>query len=269
MHEFALSPDLATLGVLFAVAVAAGCFDAIAGGGGLVTVPALLLAGLDPVSAIATNKLQGSAGTLSATLAFARRGLIDWRAAWPVALVAAGAGIAGALSVSLVSRPVLDAAVPCVLVAIAIYFATARGMSNADAAARIGPALLTATIVPLVGFYDGVFGPGAGSFYMVGFVTLLGYGVVRATAHTKLANAASNLGGLALFAATGAVVWPAGLVMAAGAMLGAQAGSALAIRLGARLIRPLLVAISCAMALKLLSDPANPLRRAVAAWWGG
>lgn len=265
-HEFALSPDLATSGALVLVAVAAGCFDAIAGGGGLLTVPALLLAGLDPVSAIATNKLQGSAGTLSGTLAFARRGLIDWRAAWPVALVAAAAGIAGALCVGLVSRPVLEAAVPCVLVAVAIYFATARKLSNADAAARVGPALVTATVVPLVGFYDGVFGPGAGSFYLVGFVTLLGYGVVRATAHTKLANASSNLGGLALFSATGAVVWPTGLLMAAGAILGAQIGSALAIRLGARLIRPLLVVISCAMALKLLSDPANPIRRWVAGW---
>lgn len=273
MHDLAsplaTSPDLATLALLFAVAVAAACFDALAGGGGLITVPALLLAGLDPVSAIATNKLQGSAGTVSATLAFARRGLIAWRSAWPIAVVAAGAGVAGALSVSLVSRPVLDAAVPCVLVAIAIYFATARKMSNADAAARIGPALFTAMVVPLVGFYDGVFGPGAGSFYMVGFVTLLGHGVVRATAHTKLANASSNLGGLALFAATGAVVWPVGLVMALGAILGAQVGSALAIRMGARLIRPLLVAISCAMALKLLSDPANPIRRAVAGWWAG
>ena len=102
---------------------------------------------------------------------------------------------------------------------------------------------------------------------MVGFVTLLGLGVVRATAHTKLANAASNLGSLALFAASGHVVWPIGLAMAVGAFLGAQIGSGLAVRLGARLIRPLLVTIACAMALRLLSNPANPLRQAVAGFF--
>ncbi len=96
--------DLLSLFSLFLVAVVAGCFDAIAGGGGLLTVPALLLAGLDPVSAVATNKLQGSAGTVSATLAFARRGLIDWRRGWPIAVIAAIASVAGALCASLLSK---------------------------------------------------------------------------------------------------------------------------------------------------------------------
>ncbi|WP_132251309.1 TSUP family transporter [Methylobacterium segetis] len=248
---------------LFAVAVAAGCVDAIAGGGGLITMPALILSGLDPVSAIATNKLQSSAGSGSATLAFARRGLIDWPRAWPIAVMAGGASILGALCVSLLPRAVLDAAVPVLLIGMALYFATAKRMSSEDATARLTPAAFALSLAPAVGFYDGVFGPGAGAFYMVGFVTLLGLGVVRATAHTKLANAASNLGSLALFAASGHVVWSIGLAMAAGAFLGAQVGSMLALRLGARLIRPLLVTIACAMALRLLSDPANPLRQAV------
>ncbi len=258
-----LGVDLSLLAGLFAVALAAGCVDAIAGGGGLLTLPALLLSGLDPVSAIATNKLQGSAGALSSTAAFARRGLIHWPSAWRIALSAGIASIAGALCVSLLPRPVLDAAVPILLVGIAIYFATAKRMSNEDATARMSPGLFALTWAPAVGFYDGVFGPGAGAFYMIGFVTLLGLGVVRATAHTKLANAASNVGSLALFAAGGHVVWPIGLTMALGAVLGAQVGSRLAIRLGARLIRPLLVTIACLMALRLLSDPANPLRHAV------
>ena len=261
--------EIEILAALFAVAVVAGCFDAIAGGGGLLTVPALLLAGLDPVAAVATNKLQGSAGTLSATVAFARRGLIQWRAAWPIAAIAAAASVGGALSVSLLSRPVLDVLVPLLLVAIALYFATARRMGDADARARLHPAAFAVLVAAPIGFYDGVFGPGAGSFYAVGFVTLLGYGILKATAHTKLANAASNGGSLVLFAATGAVHWPIGLAMAVGATLGAQLGSALAFRLGARLIRPLLVTISVAVAIRLLADPANPLRRWVAGWWGG
>jgi uncharacterized membrane protein YfcA len=253
--------DIAAL--LFGVAVVAGCFDAIAGGGGLITVPALILAGLDPVTAIATNKVQGSAGAISATVAFARRGLILWRTALPVALVAVLASMVGALSISRVPTDILSALIPILMIAIAVYFASAPRMRDEDARARMPLLAFTLLIVPLVAFYDGVFGPGAGSFYMVGFVTLLGYGVTRGTAHTKLANAASNVGSLALFALSGDVLWPLGLVMACGAFLGAQAGSALAIRFGARLIRPLLVVISCLMAVRLLSDAENPLRRAV------
>lgn len=259
--------DPETIAGLFGVAVIAGAIDAIAGGGGLMTLPALLLAGLDPVSAIATNKLQSSAGSISATIAFARRGLIRWRVAGPAALAAGLASVAGALCVSLLPRAFLDGLVPLLLIGIALYFATARRMSNDDATAKIGPNLFALTLAPAVGFYDGVFGPGAGSFYMIGFVTLLGLGVVRATAHTKLSNAASNVGSLALFTLQGVVIWPVGLAMAVGAFLGAQAGSALAVRLGARLIRPLLVVIACAMALRLLSNPTNPLRQAVIGMW--
>ena len=264
-----LGVDLGLIATLFAVAIAAGCVDAIAGGGGLITLPALLLSGLDPVAAIATNKLQGSAGSISSTIAFARRGLIHWPDAWKIALSAGLASMAGALCVSLLPRPILDGGVPVLLVGIALYFATAKRMSNEDAAARVSPLVFALTVAPIVGFYDGVFGPGAGAFYMIGFVTLLGLGVVRATAHTKLANAASNVGSLCLFAAGGHVVWVIGLAMALGAFVGAQIGSALAIRLGARLIRPLLVTIACLMAFRLLSNPENPLRQAVAGLFAG
>ncbi|MCB1542713.1 MAG: TSUP family transporter [Rhodoblastus sp.] len=255
--------DPQTLVLLCAVAGLAGCVDAIAGGGGLLTVPALMLAGLDPVSAIATNKAQGAASALSSALAFAHAKMVDWRAAAPVALVAGAASIFGALSISHIDRRALEALAPALLVAIALYFLLAPRLSDRDARARVGPALFAATVAPLVGFYDGVFGPGAGSFYMIGFVSLLGYGVLRATAHTKIANAASNIGSLGLYAATGAVLWPVGLAMAVFAFLGAQIGARLAMRLGARLIRPLLVVVACAMALKLLADPGNSLRQMV------
>ncbi|HMN71991.1 MAG TPA: TSUP family transporter [Rhodoblastus sp.] len=255
--------DPQTLALLCAIAALAGCVDAIGGGGGLLTVPALLLAGLDPVAAIATNKAQGAAGALSSALAFARAKYVDWRTATPVALVAGASSVLGALSVTLVDRRALEALAPALLVAIALYFLLAPRLSDESAHARIAPALFAATVAPLVGFYDGVFGPGAGSFYMIGFVSLLGYGVLRATAHTKIANAASNLGALGLYAATGAVHWPVGVAMAICAFLGAQVGAKLAMRLGARLIRPLLVVVACAMAIKLLADPANPLRQAI------
>ncbi len=257
--------DVQTLALLCATAALAGCVDAIGGGGGLLTVPALMLAGFDPVTAIATNKAQGAASAASSALAFARARIVDWRATATVALAAGAASIFGALSVTHVDRRVLEALAPALLVAVALYFLLAPRLSDTDARARMAPALFAATIAPLIGFYDGVFGPGAGSFYTIGFIALLGYGVLRATAQTKVANAASNLGSLALYAATGAVVWPVGLAMALFAFLGAQVGARLAIRVGARLIRPLLVVVCCAMAAKLLSDPANPLRHAIGA----
>jgi uncharacterized protein len=253
------------LAALAAISLLAGFVDSIAGGGGLLTVPALLLAGLDPAQAIATNKVQGSVAAASATYTFGRKGLIEWRSAWRFALVAFVSGIAGALCVRFLPRPVLESLIPPLLIVIAVYFALSRKVQDADAHARMSALAFGLTAPVAIGFYDGIFGPGAGSFYMLAFVTLLGYGVVRATAHTKLLNFASNFGSLLLYAATGTVVWPVGLIMAGASLLGAQIGSRLAMRLGSRIIRPLLVLVSSLMALRLLLDPANPWRHAVAA----
>ncbi len=104
---------------------------------------------------------------------------------------------------------------------------------------------------------------------MVGFVTLLGFGLVQATAHTKLLNASSNLASLGFFIVAGLVVWPVGLVMGASAFLGAQLGSRVAMRKGAAIIRPLIITVCCATAAKLLADPANPLHRLAASFFGG
>jgi len=251
------------IAALAAISFLAGFVDAIAGGGGLLTVPALLLAGLGPAEAIATNKVQGAVAAASATYTFGRKGMIEWRSAWIFSLIAFASGVAGALCVRFLPRSVLEALIPLLLIAIAFYFALSPKIKDADAQARMTALAFGLTAPVAVGFYDGIFGPGAGSFYMLAFVTLLGYGVVRATAHTKLLNFASNLGSLLLYTAMGAVVWPLGLVMAGASFLGAQAGSRLALRLGSRIIRPLLVLVSSLMALRLLLDPANPWRQAL------
>jgi len=253
------------IAALAAISFLAGFVDAIAGGGGLLTVPALLLAGLDPAQAIATNKVQGSVAAASATYTFGRKGLIEWDKAWGFTLVAFLSSVAGALCVQLLPRAVLEVLIPLLLVAIALYFALSRKVKDEDAQARMTALAFGLTAPVVIGFYDGIFGPGAGSFYMLAFVTLLGYGVVRATAHTKLVNFASNFGSLLLYAAMGAVVWPLGLAMSAASLLGAQVGARLAMRLGSRLIRPLLVVVSSLMALRLLLDPANPWRQALRA----
>jgi uncharacterized membrane protein YfcA len=249
-----------TVAMLAVAAFAAGLVDSIAGGGGLITVPALLLAGLSPVESLGTNKLQGLFGSGSATLAYAAKGQVDPKKQMRPALLAFAGSACGALAATVVPADVLSAALPLVLVAIAFYFALKPNMNDVDRTERLSPFLFSLSIVPVVGFYDGLFGPGAGSFYMLGFVALAGYGVLKATAHTKLLNFASNLGGFAVFAAVGVIHWKIGLLMGVCQFLGARVGAHLAVRIGARLIKPLLVLVCMALAAKLLSDPANPLR---------
>ncbi len=247
------------LALLAAVAFVAGCVDAIAGGGGLITVPALLLVGFDPATAVATNKLQGTFGSGSATLAFARAGRIEWRRSLPLAASGALASVVGAFAVQRLPNDVLLTVVPVLLVAAALYFGLSPKMSDQAARRRVTPLVFGLLFVPFVGFYDGFFGPGAGSFYMAGSVALLGLGVVAATAQTKLLNFASNAASLAFFIASGAVVWAVGLAMGVFAWMGAQVGSRLAMRHGARLIQPALVVMCILVALRMASDPKNPL----------
>lgn len=245
-----LSPDL--IAFLIAAAFAAGFVDSIAGGGGLITVPALLLAGIPPAQALATNKVQGVFGAATAALSYAASGLVDLRRQWGQALIAGLAGVAGALMVGALPTDALRLGLPVVLIAIAAFFALKPGLNDTDRAQRMPPAIFAATFVPLVGFYDGLVGPGTGAFFMLGFVMLAGYGVLRATAHTKLLNFASNAGGLLAFALIGAPLWGIGLAMGAAQIAGAWIGSRMAMRIGARLIKPLLVITSTAMALRLI-----------------
>ncbi|MBU2957334.1 TSUP family transporter [Paracoccus sp. 1_MG-2023] len=238
--------------LLVAAGFAAGFIDSIAGGGGLITVPALMLAGIPPAQALATNKVQGLFGAGTAAISYARRGLVDLRSQWRQAAIAGVAGAVGAALISSVPTDGLRLLLPVILIGIALFFALKPGLNDLDRIRRMGAGMFAATIVPLVGFYDGLIGPGAGAFYMIGFVTLAGYGVLKATAHTKLLNFASNLGGLAAFALVGKPLWTLGLAMGAAQIAGAMLGARLASRIGARLIKPLLVATSSILAVRLI-----------------
>lgn len=254
--------DPTTFAALVAVALVAGAMDAIAGGGGLLTVPAMVFAGIDPRGVLATNKLQGSFGTASATAAFARAGHLPLRS-WPFALAAAAGSVVGALTLDHVPQRAVSVALPFVLLGVALYFALSPRFGDGERHRLLSRPAFLATVVPLVGFYDGVFGPGAGSFYMAGLVAVLGFGVVKATAHTKLCNVASNLAGLATFALGGHVIWALGLAMGAAAFVGAQIGARLAMRHGARLVKPLIVTISLVLAAKLALTPGHPIHDAL------
>lgn len=239
---------------LTTAAFLAGFLDAIAGGGGLITLPALLLAGATPVEALGTNKVQGIFGSGTAALSYAAKGHVNLRdQLWPAA-AAFIAAILGALLVSVLPTDKLRLVLPFLLIGIALFFALKPGLSDLDSHRRLTPAAFNLVVVPLIGAYDGLLGPGAGAFYMIAFVTLAGYGVLKATAHTKFLNFASNSGALLAFALVGAPWWGTGLMMGLGGMLGARMGALLAMRVGARVIRPLLVVTSSLLALKLLWD---------------
>lgn len=252
--------DLAsqTVVLLAFAAFFAGFIDSIAGGGGLVTVPVLLLAGFSPVESLGTNKLQGLFGTASATIAYAANGHVDPKAQLPAALLSFMGAIAGATVATLMPDTLLATILPVLLVAVAVFFALKPRLDDIDRMRRLTPFAFGVTAVPVIGFYDGAFGPGTGSFFMLAFVTLAGFGVLKATAHTKLLNFASNLGGFLAFAFAGVVVWKIGLLMGVCSFAGARLGASLAVRNGARLIKPLLVVVCVALAAKLLTDPANP-----------
>jgi uncharacterized membrane protein YfcA len=247
---FEIATEFALL--LIVAAFCAGLVDSIAGGGGLITIPALLLAGASPVEALATNKLQGTFGAGTAMIAYARAGQVRPLDQLGMAAISGFAGAGGAMVAHLIPAEVLRIIMPVVLIGVALFFALKPGLSDQASAARISPPVFAATVVPLVAAYDGFFGPGTGSFFMMGFVLLAGYGVLKATAHTKMLNFASNLGSLLVFIPLGATWWAVGLAMAAAQVLGALVGARLAIRVGARLIKPLLVIVSTAMALRLL-----------------
>ena len=247
---FEVTADLAAL--LIVAAFLAGLVDAIAGGGGLITVPALLLAGASPLQALATNKLQGTFGAATAVITYARAGQVRPGDQLGMAAVSAVAGAAGALTAHMVPAGVLRLIMPVVLIGIALFFALKPGLTDDARIRRISPALFTFAVVPVIAAYDGFFGPGTGSFFMMAFVMLAGFGVLKATAHTKMLNFASNAGSLLVFATTGATWWVIGLAMAAAQVAGAALGAWLAVRVGARVIKPLLVVTTTGMALRLL-----------------
>ena len=243
--------------VLFLTAVFAGFVDAIAGGGGLITLPALLLTGMSPLAAMATNKFQGSFASIAAAYSFIKKRLIDWSIGYKIIFIAYIGGFIGALFISSMPKDVLKYALPPILLLVAIYFIFSKNLNIENRKAKITKLSFIITAIPIIGFYDGAIGPGTGSFYMIAYTYLLGFGVISAVAHTKIANAACNLGALTVFSLQGNIVILLGIIMALGATLGAFLGSFYIIKYNTKIIRPMLIIISISMAAKLIFNAIN------------
>lgn len=245
---------LTLLLVLFAVAMLAGWVDTLAGGGGLLTLPALLLTGVPPVTALATNKSQAVIGTLTATATlFAKGHLRERSLILPVATAALGAAL-GTWLIQRVDTSWLSWAIPVLLLAVAVYVWLTPHMGKSDSHPRLSEKQWACTCAPAVGFYDGAFGPGTGTFFAAAGVAFRGQTLLTATIRAKLFNLTTNVVSVALFAAAGKVIWTIAATMMAGQVIGAFIGSHTMLAGGTRLIRPLVITMCVLMSLSQIAQ---------------
>lgn len=247
--------SLGAIGALALVAFAAGFVDAIGGGGGLLTVPALLTAGLPPHVVFGTNKGQSVFGSFSALVRFWRAGLVDRpraRVLFPLGLLGA---FGGAALVLLVKPDVLKPVVLLLLVGAGVVVAFVRPPAVATAKPVPKAAVLEGALIALViGAYDGFFGPGTGTFLIIAFVTVLHFSLQQATANAKVVNFASNLAALTIFTVRGVVLWKVALPMAVGQALGGTTGAHFAIKGGDRVVRRVVLLVVLALVVRLGYD---------------
>ncbi|MFF5083654.1 sulfite exporter TauE/SafE family protein [Actinoplanes sp. NPDC000266] len=242
--------------LLLAVAAAAGWVDAVVGGGGLILVPALLLGlpGLSPVTALGTNKVASICGTTTAAVTYARRTKIDWRVAGPAAgaaVVFAGLGAVTASSIPVDwFRPAIMVLLLGVLAFVVLRPSFGVTVKAADPTAR-RRAIAVVVAGVAIAFYDGVFGPGTGTFLIITFTALLGLDFVSSSATAKILNVGTNLGALVVFAAGGHVLWWLGLSMAVCNIAGARFGARTALKRGAGFVRMALVVVVVGMVIRL------------------
>lgn len=242
--------DTSVILFLLAASFSAGFVDAIAGGGGMLTIPALLMAGIPPTHALGTNKLQACFGSFSATLFYLRRGMLKPKLL-PMILTFAASAI-GTLCVQVLGNSALSTIIPFLLIAFGLYFLFSPKISHTSAISP-KPALLFIALFA-IGFYDGFFGPGTGSFLMLALILLGAHAMLDALAHAKLYNFMTNLASLLFFALLGNVLFSVGLLMGAGQFCGGYLGSKVASNYGAKIIKPLIVTISLAVSLKLIIE---------------
>ena len=247
-----MSSEVFLLPLLFATGLTAGLIDAIAGGGGLITLPVLLSIGIPPKLAFWTNKFQSSFGSFTAAYYYSRRGVADARRAKiGIVMTLVGAGL-GAWAVQQIESNVLSEIVPFLLFAIALYTLFTPRLGEVRTSPKISETSFYVLTGTVLGFYDGFFGPGVGSFWTILFVFGLGFGLMKATGYTKVMNFASNIISFAVFFVGGHIWFAGGACMAVGQILGSRIGSGLAIKKGARFIRPLYITVVLGTIVKLI-----------------
>lgn len=235
--------------LLIGAAIIAGYVDTLVGGGGLITIPALLAAGIPPVMALGTNKFQACAGSGTASISLLLKGKIklgDVR--WGMGAAFVGA-LVGATAVQFADKAVLEVAIPLVIVLILLYFLKPPKVSK-RVKPRLSSKIYRSTVVPSIGVYDGALGPATGSFFVLAGVSLRAQGIVQATMTAKAFNFATNLAALLVFIFFGKVAFMIGFLMMLGQFVGASFGARALLSVNPNALRWLVV-VMCAIMLSL------------------
>jgi hypothetical protein len=246
-----------TVFFLLLAAFSAGLVDAIAGGGGLIQLPALLI-GLPQASTVevlGTNKVASVFGTTASALTYRRSVKTDARFLVTMALPALFGSVLGALSASLIPTQSMRPIVFVLLVAVAIYTWRKPDLGSIEALRyqKNKRFLISAIAGLVIGFYDGIFGPGTGSFLML-ILIYLGFAFLSASAIAKVVNVSTNLGAILVFGLHGAILWQVGLVLAMANVVGGLLGARLAIRGGSTLIRKVFLFVTVALIIRVGID---------------
>ena len=239
----------------------AGFIDSMVGGGGLILLPALFAVypGTHPATLFGVNKSASIWGTAAATVQYARRVDMPWRSLLPAAAVCFVGSMAGAWAVTVISPDFLRKLLPLVLLVVFVYTLAKKELGREHLPRFVGvrQTLAAATLGLVIGFYDGFFGPGTGSFFVFLFVRWLGFDFLHASASAKLLNTTSNLAALLLFTWKGHVWWHLALPMALANVLGSVLGTRLALKHGSGFVRVIFLVVVSALIVKTGHD----------AWW--
>jgi len=238
--------------ILFAVAFVAGFIDTLAGGGGLIALPALIISGLPPLAALGTNKLQGSMGTATASYVMLKTKKVYWHNVREIMFSAFLGSLMGTIAVQFINTGILNFVIPVVLVFTSIYFLAAPQVHIEKKRSRLSQHHYQKIVIPIIGWYDGMFGPGTGSFFAMSGVSLRGHGLIDATAIAKTLNFSTNIASLFVFLIAGKVVWSIGLVMMAGQFAGAWGGARCLFKINPQFLRFLVVAMCLGMLAKYI-----------------
>jgi len=238
------------LSLLFLVSVIAGLLDTLAGGGGLISIPALILSGVPPIAALGTNKLQGSVGTATASYMMLKSKKINWDNIKHLMLSAFIGAVFGTVVIQFINTDVLSFVIPIVLLFIAIYFLISPVPTGTNGKAKLTNRKYKNIVIPFIGYYDGMFGPGTGSFFALSGVSCRGYDLITSTAIAKPLNFSTNIASLIVFLVAGHIVWVIGILMMLGQILGAWLGSHYLFKINPAYLRIIVVLMCSGMLIK-------------------
>ena len=246
--------DFSYFAIMFMVALIAGFINVVSGGGGFLSIGALLISGLPPANALATNKIQALGSSLTSGIYFLRRGHINVQQHKYVFLAAFVGSAMGTTLIQFIEPELLKKLLPVLIIAVALYFIFAPNLTEPKKKQQVSLFLFSLIGGGCVGFYDGFLGAGAGSFYTLSYILLWGYSIDKAQIHSNFINLASNIASILFFIFGGKMIWSLGLVMFVGQALGARLGASVVLTRGKKVIRPMIVIVSICISGKMLLD---------------